>query len=510
MKFAVRWTPARVLLLFFVWLVALIWLRPLALPDEGRYVGVAWEMLRSGDWRVPTLNGLPFFHKPPLFYWITAASLQLLGLHAAAARMAPLLGGLLAGGALYLLLRRRADEPTARGALAVLATLPFFYGGAQYANLDMLVAGCITATVAAGADAVCALVLGQPHRRSLLLAWGLAGLGVLAKGLIGIVLPGAVLLLWLLLSGRPRLILRLLWWPGPVLLLLVAGPWFVMMLERFPDFLHYFFVYQQFQRFAETGFNNQQPVWFYVPATLALTLPGSLGIWWVLRRRTPIGPAPLRLASLMGVWLVVIIGFFSMPRSKLIGYVLPALPPLAALLAVAWRSAVSPRWRLALVLASGGLSAAAMVAVAVLDDKTAAPLVPALLAQRQPGQPLVFVDSYPYDLPLMLHEPAPVPVLTDWHNAEALRRDSWEKELFEAGAFDQAAAQRVLVDQRDMAALLCPHPVNWLVMPAGRQRPELAAAQQVASTHHLVLWKLDLSAPAARAALGCAGMPTSG
>ena len=58
-----------------LWFGCTAWLRPLAIPDEGRYVGVAWEMLRSGDWLVPTLDGLPFFHKPPLFYWISAASM---------------------------------------------------------------------------------------------------------------------------------------------------------------------------------------------------------------------------------------------------------------------------------------------------------------------------------------------------------------------------------------------------------------------------------------------------
>ena len=72
------------------WLAASAWLRPLQLPDEGRYVGVTWEMLRSGDWLTPTLDGLPYFHKPPLFYWITAGSMALFGLDEAAARAAPL------------------------------------------------------------------------------------------------------------------------------------------------------------------------------------------------------------------------------------------------------------------------------------------------------------------------------------------------------------------------------------------------------------------------------------
>jgi 4-amino-4-deoxy-L-arabinose transferase-like glycosyltransferase len=71
-----RWQVALIVL---AWVGAFAWLRSLMLPDEGRYVGVAWEMVRSGDWVTPTLNGLPYFHKPPLFYWITASSLTLFG-----------------------------------------------------------------------------------------------------------------------------------------------------------------------------------------------------------------------------------------------------------------------------------------------------------------------------------------------------------------------------------------------------------------------------------------------
>ena len=96
------------------WLAFAIGLHPLTLPEEGRYVGVAWEMLRSGDWIVPTQNGLPFFHKPPLFYWLTAASMQLFGTNAAAARFAPLLAASLGGFGFYAVTRRHAGAPVAR------------------------------------------------------------------------------------------------------------------------------------------------------------------------------------------------------------------------------------------------------------------------------------------------------------------------------------------------------------------------------------------------------------
>lgn len=159
----------KLLLIAFAWLAATAWLRPLALPDEGRYVGVAWEMIRSGNWLVPTLDGLPYFHKPPLFYWLTAAALSVSDSSLLAARIAPWLGACLAAGSLFLFARRWAGGDAARAALLALVTAPLFYFGAQYANLDMLVAGCITASILAFAHAAL-LEPRDPARRRALLA----------------------------------------------------------------------------------------------------------------------------------------------------------------------------------------------------------------------------------------------------------------------------------------------------------------------------------------------------
>ena len=133
--------------LMLAWLAATAWARPLMLPDEGRYVGVAWEMVRSGDWLTPTLNGLPFFHKPPLFYWITAGAMSLFGLNEWAARAAPILGAWLGAFSLYVFARRWRGDQVARLTLLALLVQPLFYIGGQFANLDMLVAGCISATI---------------------------------------------------------------------------------------------------------------------------------------------------------------------------------------------------------------------------------------------------------------------------------------------------------------------------------------------------------------------------
>ena len=100
-------------LALFIWLAVLAWLRPLTAPDEGRYVGVALEMLRSGDFWVPRLDRLPFFHKPPLFYWIGAAAMRVFGISEWAGRLPSILGATLAAGALLVFLRRWSDGRSA-------------------------------------------------------------------------------------------------------------------------------------------------------------------------------------------------------------------------------------------------------------------------------------------------------------------------------------------------------------------------------------------------------------
>src|SRR6478736_2049987 len=299
--------PAIWLLFVLLWLIATAWARPLMLPDEGRYVGVAWEMLRSGD-------------------WITAASLGALGHNELAARAAPLLGAVLGAASLFLFARRWADERTARLALLALLAQPLFFVGGQFANLDMLVAGFIGATVLLLADAVLRIQNGLAHRRSVVAAYAAAGLGVLAKGLIGVVIPGMVLVLVLLLSRRLRLLWRLVSLPGLLVFILVAVPWFLAMTLRYPDFLQYFFVEQHFRRYAAGGFNNAQPFWFFAAVLGVFCLP-----WWPWLARLAL-PAP-RDASAergmirmwMAVWAAVVVVFFSLPQSKLIGYALPAI-----------------------------------------------------------------------------------------------------------------------------------------------------------------------------------------
>ena len=149
-----EWTPPAgwFLLAIGAWLAALIWYRPLTLPDEGRYAGVAWDMLRAGSHGVPLLDGMPYFHKPPLYYWLSEFFFALFGPHPWLARLPSWMAAWGTSIALYFFVLRHRDRATATMTTLILACMPFFYGGAQFANLDMLVAGMISLCVLAAAE----------------------------------------------------------------------------------------------------------------------------------------------------------------------------------------------------------------------------------------------------------------------------------------------------------------------------------------------------------------------
>ncbi|MEO8524987.1 MAG: glycosyltransferase family 39 protein [Caldimonas sp.] len=484
----------------FAWLAFSIGARPLSLPDEGRYVGVAWEMLRSGDWLVPTENGLPFFHKPPLFYWLTAGAMRVFGPSLWAARCAPLLGALLGAAALYLLTRRWVGERSARVVLAVLMLQPFFFGAAQFANLDMLVAGCIAASIAAAAHAVLLMREHRSVRVAIVGAWLAAALGVLAKGLIGVALPMLVVLCWLLATGQRRAISRLCSPLGIAAFTLVAAPWFLIMQARFPDFAHYFVVVQHLQRFAAGGFNNVEPWWYFIVAVPLLTLPWSA---WLLRSRfsSRIGePEAVTLwRQLMWIWLIVVAVFFSIPQSKPVGYVMPLLFPLAALAADAMASCLRRGSLRATRAAVGSMALAACLCLAMVfgiaanyhhDDTALAGILRQLRGARDP---VVFVGDYFFDVPFHARLTAPVTIVGDWQDPAIVKHDSWRHELADAATFAPALASKLLVDANRGLSARCGAPPLWVLAKddASRPMPAFTEATRIASSNDVTLWRFD-------------------
>ncbi len=516
-----RWAgwrePAPTLVLVFLWLSATAWMRPLMLPDEGRYVGVAWEMMRSGDWLTPTLDGLPFFHKPPLFYWITAGAMSVLGLHEWAGRVAPLLGSTLGAFALYLFIRHWVGDRPARSTLVALLAQPLFYLGGQFANLDMLVAGCITATIVLAAHAALNADRRLPYRRMLACAYAMAAVGVLAKGLIGIVIPALVVGVWLIVQRRWHVLRKLLWWPGLLLFFVVAAPWFVVMQLRFPDFLDYFFVVQHFKRFAAGGFNNVQPFWFYPALLLLFSVPWLPWLYRLFFRAAPADSTQREVRLLLLLWVGLVLLFFSLPQSKLVGYILPAVPPLAALMAVGFAQTATPsprmkRWWRAGAAAAGFIGVATAIGLALWPSNSQRDLAQVLGARHKPGEPVFMLGHYYYDLPFYARLTTASPVVDEWRSHELQTRDNWRKELADAHQFAKPGAASVLFLPAALPAAVCASPGSWLVGPASAADayPFLKIASLVTSVRDIRLWRVDPSEPALFNALRCEGTPSAG
>jgi 4-amino-4-deoxy-L-arabinose transferase-like glycosyltransferase len=436
-----------------IWLVCTIAWRPLLLPDEGRYAGVAFEMLK-GNALVPLLAGLPFFHKPPLLYWLDVAAMAVFGVNQFAARCGPALFGWALGLALFLHLRRWHGVAVARCGLAVLATTPLFFVGAQYVNHDIGVAACITAAV------MCVVRAVDDERvalRWLVAGWVCCGLGVLAKGLIGIVLPALIVGPWLLAQGRWRQVFVLL---HPLALLAFAAvvlPWMLLMQQRYPGFFDYFIVEQHFRRFTGTTFNNRMPIWFYWVVLPLLMLPWTL---WLAGLRPLLRPVH-RQAGLYLWWTLVIVGFFSLPASKLVGYVLPAVAPVAALLALVLTHRGTPWPRIAVASALACVGIVGFIAWKAPGSHQTLALE--LARQMQAGERVVFVDDYFYDVPFYAKLTAPAVVISDWDAADVASRDNWRKELFDATRFAPDHGASVLWTWQRLPELVCNTSRVWLL-----------------------------------------------
>ena len=473
--------------------------------------------MRSGDWLTPTLNGLPYFHKPPLFYWLTAASMTLFGPGEWAARAAPLLGAWVGAMALYLFVRRWWGAPAARRSLWALLAQPLFYIGGQFANLDMLVAGCITTTIVLLAHAAMSLQRRLPYKSALAAAYAFAALGLLAKGLIGLLIPALVVGVWLIALRRWRDLAALLWWPGALLFLLLAAPWFVAMQAKFDGFFDYFFVVQHFKRYAAGGFNNLQPFWFYPAVLVLFTLPWLPWLRAQFRRGRFSDPQRGELRLLMVLWVLLVLLFFSLPKSKLLGYILPAVPPLAVLLADAFESRVravndrAARWWWASAGVSSALSIAAIVVLSVQPGRSNKALAEVLLEQRGVDEPVFMLGNYLFDLPFYARLKGPTPIVLDWTDPEIQRRDNWRKELADAAAFAPLRARSALLQPEQLAAAVCSHAVSWVVGPAAAAQalPWLSNARAVSEVRGTTLWRLEATSPGVRVRLDCAETPNA-
>jgi 4-amino-4-deoxy-L-arabinose transferase-like glycosyltransferase len=322
----------------------------LAEPDETRYAEIPREMLATGDFVVPRLNGLPYFEKPPLLYWANAAAMRALGPTPWAARLATRLAGL---GTLALVVlaagaggRRR--EGLAAGILLLASPVGFLL---VRTNLtDGLLTFFFSATLLAARQAIVRREESRPWLLLAALSGAAAAGALLTKGLIGLALPGLVLLVWAAATARLRPLFALLVSPAPVVFLVLAAPWFALVESRHPGFLHFFFVHEHFQRFATGAAKRAGPIYYFVPVFLLGFLPGVAFFLASLRRASRRNDPGFFFL----VWFAVVFAFFSVSRSKLPPYLFPAIPAAAVLAGgAAAQSGRRGPWALHGLLATG-------------------------------------------------------------------------------------------------------------------------------------------------------------
>lgn len=336
----------RTFLIFAVLFVLLFWnLGETGLldPDEGRYAEIPREMIESGDYVTPRLDYVKYFEKPVLHYWMTASSFRAFGETETAVRLVPAFLAFLTVLSAWILARKACDRDIADRSALILGTSLLFYAIARISLTDMPLVFFMTVSFA---SAWWAIREERVHRGAVCVFYASVALSLLTKGLIGIVLPGGVLLAYILCTRRFRLILDLLYLPGILLFFAVALPWFWMVCARNRDFFYFFFVHEHFLRYATSVHGRYQPMWFFIPILIAGFipwvgfLPGALRDAWKgtvaeIRRSWSAAGRPGRydVDLYLFLWAAVIFLFFSVSRSKLIPYIVPVMPPLAILMA---------------------------------------------------------------------------------------------------------------------------------------------------------------------------------
>jgi 4-amino-4-deoxy-L-arabinose transferase-like glycosyltransferase len=304
-------------------------------PDEPRYVSIARAMERSGDWVTPRLNGVPWFEKPALYYWIAGASLKILGENDYAARLPSALAALLAALAIAWAARRFYDSTTAAVVLLLWPSTVAAVALARGATPDMLFSATLAAAMALGA----AIIFDEAPDPWVRFGFGFfLGAAVLAKGPAAVVLAGGSVVLWMIITRRWLRALRMF---DPLAIgafVLTAIPWYAVCAARNPDFLSTFLLLHNFERFVTPIFHHVQPWWFFLPILVLTVLPWSALMFAVGRDAALAGKTRdwvSRPGPYFGCCVVFVVLFFSASKSKLPDYILPAVPLLILLLSEA-------------------------------------------------------------------------------------------------------------------------------------------------------------------------------
>jgi 4-amino-4-deoxy-L-arabinose transferase-like glycosyltransferase len=296
--------------------------------DEPRYAQIAREMLARHNWVTPVLNGVAWLEKPILYYWGAMISYSVFGVSDWAARVPTAFMTTMMVFAIYAFMRRFRPGSQMDAAL-IAASLAGVIGFGRAASTDMPLAAMFTIGMLSWY-----VWIETQSKRFLVAFYVFIALATLAKGPVAPFLSALIIVVFAALRREWKLIVQTLWVPGILIYLAVALPWFVLVQMANPQFVRVFIFEHNLARFGTDMFRHKQPFWYFVPVLLAGLLP-----WVVLavasfvrvvrsgiRERS-------RFELFFATWAILPVLFFSMSQSKLPGYILPAIPPFALLLA---------------------------------------------------------------------------------------------------------------------------------------------------------------------------------
>ncbi|MBN2145222.1 MAG: glycosyltransferase family 39 protein [Candidatus Aureabacteria bacterium] len=311
---------------------------PLMEPDEGRYLEIPREMILTGDYVLPHLNGVLYFEKPPLYYWLNVLSIRIWGLNEFGARFWNALFGLLGLGIAWFLGKSMKGEKTGLYSVLILGTTPLYFLLSRINIIDMALSFFLNL-------ALLFFWIGcqNPERSGKKLAWNLmfifCGMAVMTKGLIGMVLPGAIIVLFMIITGKWNLLKDMPFITGILLFLCIVLPWHILAARRNEDFLYFYLVREHFLRYATSIAKRQEPLWFFFPVIMIGFLPWSCLFFSAAGTLKKISFDSIRENTgnlFLSLWAGIIFLFFSLSQSKLIPYILPAVLPFSILLAGAF------------------------------------------------------------------------------------------------------------------------------------------------------------------------------
>lgn len=304
---------------------------PLMDPDEARYVSISKHMVDSSNYLDPILYGKVYYDKPPLYFWLIAASIKVFGYSELSVRLISIISAILMLLSTYCLASELFDHKLGLLSAVILTTTPITIGFAKYIRMDLLL-------VAELYFAIWAFIRGyltdQPKWYYLMYAF--LGLSLLTKGLIGILIAAATIFIFMCWQKDFSLIFKVNPIAGLAIIIAIAGPWFLYMFLKYPDYFRVFFIDHHFSRFSSDEFKHAQSPFIYLATILLGLLPWTvfsiLGYCRYLKAALDIDKKDLASRFLVIVPAFVVI-FFSLGRTKLINYILPAFPALSILTA---------------------------------------------------------------------------------------------------------------------------------------------------------------------------------